>query len=247
MRVLIIDDDPGTCETVATGLWTLGRHDVRTAQTGRQGLALAAAESFDVVIVDQRLPDMDGVDLLPALRATASANATAYMFTAYGRLEDAVLAMKRGAADYLRKETCDIIELSRLLAEPVIELTIEDSRVREVTSLILQRPAMQPMDLAGAVNLSESRLRHLFVGATGIPLGVFQRHVRLDRAALLLRVSALMIKQIAASVGWCDESSFAESFHKRFGCSPAEYRTKHHSADYSDSVPESRRFAAKCS
>ncbi len=227
MRVLIIDDDPGSCETLSAGLRKLGRHHVTSTRTGREGLALAAAESFDVLVVDQRLPDADGLDLLPVLRTTASADATAYILTAYGSIDDAVLAMKRGAADYLRKESCDIIELIRLLSEPEVPPTVRDPRIQEVISLIRQRPAIPSAELATAVNLSESRLRHLFFEETRTPLGAYQRRARLDRAALLLRVSLLPIKQIAAVLAWSDEGSFAEAFRERLGCSPHEYRAAH--------------------
>jgi AraC-like DNA-binding protein len=228
MHVLIIDDDLGTCETLSVGLRTLGGHEVTTALRGQQGLALAAASSYDIAIIDQRLADMNGLDLLTALRNTRSAGATAYILTAYGSIEDAVIAMKRGAADYLQKQHCDIIELNRLLAGPPVPKSPRDRRIAKVITLLAQRPTLTMAELATAVDLSESRLRHVFLEEAGVSFGIYQRELRLTRAALLLRLSSRTIRQIALDFGWSNLGSFDTAFSARFGCTPTEYRSAIH-------------------
>jgi len=64
--ILIVDDDLGTRETVA---WTLGGigFRVRTARSGREGIAVATAYRFDLMFIDLRLPDMDGIEMIREL------------------------------------------------------------------------------------------------------------------------------------------------------------------------------------
>jgi signal transduction histidine kinase len=77
--------------------------DVRTAETGAEALMLAERESFDVVFLDYRLPDMSGLDLLS--RLSASGRTSAYIvLSGQGNEATAVEAMRRGAHDYLVKD-----------------------------------------------------------------------------------------------------------------------------------------------
>ena len=66
--ILIIDDDRGTCETVGDVLRAKG-YAVETATRGREGLDKLSARPFDAGIVDIKLPDISGLDLLEAARA----------------------------------------------------------------------------------------------------------------------------------------------------------------------------------
>ena len=76
--------------------------EVVTAPDGRQALARLESESFDLLLTDQRMPVMDGLELLDhALRLRPGMPAV--LMTAYGTVSTAVDAMKRGAADYLTK------------------------------------------------------------------------------------------------------------------------------------------------
>ena len=79
-------------------------------------------------------------------------------------------------------------------------------------------------DLAAQLNLSGSRLQHLFKQTTGIGLGQRLTEQRLQKAALLLTQSRLRIKEIAASVGYEHTSSFTRAFERRFERTPLAYR-----------------------
>jgi len=78
--------------------------------------------------------------------------------------------------------------------------------------------------LARLVNLSPSRLRHLFKAETGWTTNQFLREVRLREAEKLLRTTFLRVKEIMHRVGFLDESHFGHEFKKRYGKSPAKYR-----------------------
>ena len=102
-----------------------------------------------------------------------------------------------------------------------------DQRVQIVRSAIEKdcRRAWTITALAKLVNLSPSRLRHLFKAETGMTTNQFLREVRLSEAEKLLRTTFLRVKEIMNRVGFLDESHFGHEFKKAFGRSPAKYRS----------------------
>ncbi len=77
---------------------------------------------------------------------------------------------------------------------------------------------------AGYVNLSASRLRHLFKAETGMSVVQYVKGLRLKKAKDLIETSALSIKQIMVEVGMKDKSNFSRDFKKTYGLSPAQCR-----------------------
>lgn len=103
-----------------------------------------------------------------------------------------------------------------------------DQRVEIVRSAIEKdcRRAWTITTLANQVNLSPSRLRHLFKGETGLTPNQFIKEVRLNEAERLLRTTFLRVKEIMNRVGFLDESHFGHEFKKAYGVSPSAYRSK---------------------
>ena len=101
MTVLIVDDDAEVGYTIGELLRRRG-HTVTSVTSGREGLTLAATTSFDMVILDVRMPEMDGFTLLAALR-DQGCTAGVVMLTGDSDVEDAVKAAHLGADDYLPK------------------------------------------------------------------------------------------------------------------------------------------------
>ncbi|MGE5858195.1 MAG: sigma-54-dependent transcriptional regulator, partial [Solirubrobacterales bacterium] len=100
-RILVIDDEPTQLELVGGFLRKQG-FEVVAAASGRAAVARFKQEPFDLVLTDQRMPDLSGLDVLEAVRAASPETAVVIM-TAYGTIETAVSAVKAGAADYLAK------------------------------------------------------------------------------------------------------------------------------------------------
>ena len=100
-RILIVDDKEMMRDSVATMLARKG-HTVTTAAGGRVALAKLAERSFDVLITDLQMPEMDGLGLLAEIRQQDDQLPVIFM-TAYGTVETAVAAMTKGAFDYLTK------------------------------------------------------------------------------------------------------------------------------------------------
>jgi two-component system, NtrC family, response regulator AtoC len=102
-RILIVDDEKTFRLAAQAGLAAEG-HEVRTASSGGEGLALARAFDPEVVVLDRNLPDADGLSVLERLLSEGGAAAPlVVMATAYGEVENAVHALKAGAFDYLTK------------------------------------------------------------------------------------------------------------------------------------------------
>ena len=72
MKLLVVEDDRDAAAFIVKGLRENG-HAVDLAEDGRQGLFLATSERFDAIILDRMLPGIDGLTILSALRASASA------------------------------------------------------------------------------------------------------------------------------------------------------------------------------
>lgn len=101
-----------------------------------------------------------------------------------------------------------------------------DQRVQIVIALIEKdlRRELSLEELAGAVNLSASRLRHLFNTEMGITPTQYLKSVRIRKAKEILETSFLSVKQIIDLVGIRDRSHFTSDFKKAYGVSPTECR-----------------------
>src|SRR5689334_19332593 len=105
--------------------------------------------------------------------------------------------------------------------------TVEvDCRIKSVLRAIEEDPAQQVQSLARLVNLSSSRLSHLFKGETRCSLKQFLLQRRLETAVELLRDTALSIKEVSYQSGYGHPPSFVRAFRQRFGCSPNYYRRR---------------------
>ncbi|MBN1850585.1 MAG: response regulator transcription factor [Deltaproteobacteria bacterium] len=113
IKVLIIDDDKKLCRLIKDYLEPMG-YDVDTAYTGNEGLQLALAGDFHVVILDVMLPGMDGFEVLKTLRKET--DMPVLMLTARGDETDRIVGLEMGADDYIPKTFSSRELLARLRA-----------------------------------------------------------------------------------------------------------------------------------
>jgi DNA-binding NtrC family response regulator len=99
-RILVVDDKENMVKLFAKILGA--EYELTTAAEGGRALALVAAQEFDVVVTDLKMPGADGFEVLKAIKAR-SPDTEVVMMTAYATVQDAVEAMKQGAYDYLQK------------------------------------------------------------------------------------------------------------------------------------------------
>ena len=100
-QVLLVDDEKNAMEVYADLLRMWG-YAVTTASSAAQAVQLAEEEDFDLVITDLWMPDMDGIDLLRALKQMRP-TLPVIIITGYSSIQTVIMAMKAGAADYLTK------------------------------------------------------------------------------------------------------------------------------------------------
>ncbi|MBI2211128.1 MAG: sigma-54-dependent Fis family transcriptional regulator [Deltaproteobacteria bacterium] len=100
-RILVVDDEPTQRELVCGFLRKQGL-EATPAESGEQGLEIFRQQPFDLVLTDQKMPKLSGLDLLKSVRAI-NPETSVIVMTAYGKIESAVAAIKEGATDYLTK------------------------------------------------------------------------------------------------------------------------------------------------
>ncbi|HVP77764.1 MAG TPA: sigma-54 dependent transcriptional regulator [Thermodesulfobacteriota bacterium] len=102
MKILVVDDEPLVRDVVSKGLSKMGGYDVDVAQGGSEAVEKIEKDVFDLVLTDLKMPEMDGLELLKAIKGTRP-DMMVILMTAYGTIETAVEAMKMGANDYITK------------------------------------------------------------------------------------------------------------------------------------------------
>lgn len=113
--VLIVEDDVATSEFFVDLLSMEGYH-THTAMSGQAALAVLGQQSIDVVLLDRRLPDMDGLAVCRAIRASINAAVPIILVTADQSAGLAAAAQAAGVTVYLRKPMLPDVLLERVAA-----------------------------------------------------------------------------------------------------------------------------------
>lgn len=101
MRILVIEDEPKVARALKAGLERAG-YEVAVAPSGEQGISLASAQAFDLILLDLMLPGRDGLEVLETLRRRGL-KTRVLILTARDAVEDRVQGLDSGADDYLIK------------------------------------------------------------------------------------------------------------------------------------------------
>ncbi len=160
-RILIVDDDAAVLKGLSEYFTRLGYEVIRAA-TGQQGLDGFASQEPDVTILDLRLPDIDGMQILETMRRK---RALVILLTGYGDIPTAVRAMQLGAENFLTKP----VDMPHLVAtvEHAIEkldLRRENVRLRQMIPTTRRRVLQA---LAALVLIAAALLLGRFVGNVG--------------------------------------------------------------------------------
>jgi AraC family transcriptional regulator, arabinose operon regulatory protein len=108
-----------------------------------------------------------------------------------------------------------------------------DSRILKVIEIMrgnLHRP-LSISEMANSINLSYSRLEHLFKAETGTTPANYFKKLRIEKACELLETTFLTSQQIIIKVGMHDESHFVKDFKKAYGLNPSQYRKHYHTVN----------------
>lgn len=136
MKVLIIDDERSIRNTLKDILEFEG-HEVSLAADGKEGLELAAANNFDVIFCDIKMPGMDGVEVLEKMIENG-VESSIVMISGHGTIDTAVECIKKGAFDFIQKP----LDLNRVLIT-LKNATDKTTLVKETKILKKKIPGVQ--------------------------------------------------------------------------------------------------------
>ena len=247
-RILVVDDDSLVQEVVT--LFLCDAYDISHATTWAEALAVLRREPIALIVLDYRLPDRTGLDVLTELKATRPA-LPVIMMTGYGSEWICASAFKLGVRDYITKPA-NAIELVAAVRRILREASEQDGgsehtdehdgaqlaaraftvrsdvSIQKVTGLIQQRywDELSLSGLAREVGMSKYRLSHRFREVMGVTFRSYLTRVRLERAKTLLTSGNASITEVAQRVGFGDLPRFDKLFKRYTGMTPSGYRTR---------------------
>jgi two-component system, NtrC family, response regulator len=183
--VLIIEDNQAMCEMLSTMVKDMG-HEVSCAFTIAEGLRKALSAAYDVVFLDVRLPDGNGLDILPEIRKKES-SPEVIILTGFADPDGAELAIKSGAWDYLQKPI-SLQELELLLNRVMqyrdnLRMAQKPSVALSLPGIVGNSPLMQAcLDVLAQAANSEANV--LITGETGTGKELFARAIHYNTRAL---------------------------------------------------------------
>src|SRR5262245_62136349 len=151
LRLFLIEDDDDVALLVRKSLERVG-HQVTRCRTAADALIVLGQTAFDLVLLDQRLPDMAGLDLLHAL-AREGVAAPVLMVTAFGDQQLAASVLRAGALDYVVKDRslAFLDELPKRVAESVTRHRLEQMNRLLAQALESTRDGVMITDLQGVI------------------------------------------------------------------------------------------------
>ena len=202
MRILVVEDDKDVAGFVVRGLKEVG-FVVDHADNGRDGLFLAASESYDAIILDRMLPGgIDGLRVLETIRGQKN-SVPVLILSALGEVDDRVKGLKAGGDDYLTKPFAIAELLARVVAlarrgkgeSPVTKLVVDDLELDLLSRQVKragQKIDLQPREF----RLLEFLMRHdgQVVTRTMLLEGVWDYHFDPQTNVIDVHVSRLRQK-----------------------------------------------------
>jgi len=155
--ILIVDDDEGTCKSLSL-IFGKNNYTIDTASTGQEALEKAYGKFYNVVLMDIKLPDMEGIELLSALKEIHS-DLDVLIITAYASMETAKRAVNEGASGYITKP----INVNEVLT--TLKKTIEKQRsiIDQVQQYKLSQEAVSKLEIKIKSLEYSSSLSDLFI------------------------------------------------------------------------------------
>ena len=179
-RLLVVDDERNIRVRLASFFEGCG-HVVQTAESGKEALELLASnEPADLVLTDYRMAEVNGVELLQQIKRQLP-DTTVILMTAYGTIENAVMAMKAGAYDYLAKPFS--LEQVQHVVERALEIQKLRAENRTLRDTVEERPLLESrstamrrlLDTARQAARSEATI--LLTGESGTGKNVLARQM----------------------------------------------------------------------
>ena len=226
-RILCVDDDPQMCRALEVVVRS-GGYEPRTAGSVSEALEIARREVIDLIVTDQQMPTLRGVDLIALLRADGL-DTPVIVLTAYAAVADAVEAVQRGAQHYLVKPV-DPDVLSSVIAK-TLEARREAEEIKALRrSVAAQRPGRRMVGASFAFRrlmrsvqqVAASKATVLIEGETGTGKELVAQAIRdmSDRsgtAYVTLNCAALPEGLIESALFWHERGAFTGAVKRYSG------------------------------
>lgn len=238
---LLLIDDSVTDLRLLMDLATARRLRVSVAFDGMKGLQQAVLQKPRLILLDVRMPGMDGFAVCRRLKADPSTRAIPVIFlTAADDLDERLTGFALGAVDYIGKPFHEEEVLARVAVHlasrplsPASETEAEPADadavlVQAAKAILAERLADPPTleDLARLVGSNRRRLTEAFQSHCGQPVFTWLREERLRRAHHLICRTETPISSIGEHLGFSTAANFARAIHERFGFAPRDLRRR---------------------
>ena len=246
-QILVVEDDHNVRTVLADLIGAV--HDVRPVTTGAEALAILNEEDIALIVLEYRLPDCTGLEVLAEIKATWP-SLPVIMITGYGSEWLCTSAFRLGVRDYFAKpfDARDLIHaVCRILAAPVPTREQDDyPGVVGSHADLLPAPSASHYDLVilKSIKLIQERYwdrvplpelpRELGIGkytlsrrfgqVMGMPFRDYLLKLRLEKAKALLGTAGFSITEVAQMVGFGDLPRFDKLFKRYTGVTPSVYR-----------------------
>ncbi len=226
-KVLIIDDDVSTIDFMAFNLRKRG-FEVTTAMLAADGIKAAESDKFDIVLLDLRLPDMDGLEVLQNIKKI-SPETEVIVISGFGTLEIAVEATKFGAFYFVEKP----LDMNRLvvLLEKALELGGKSKEIQHLRSKLSTRSTYEEIvgsskqmqdifEMIDSVATSDANILVLGESGTGKELianAIHYRSLRAKKPFVKVNCSALPKDLIESELFGHTKGSFTGAVNERSG------------------------------
>lgn len=236
-KILVIDDERAIRNTLKEILGDEG-HTVDVAEDGKKGMEKARQNEYDLIFSDVKMPEIDGIELLTALKQPADENSYVdcpiIMISGHGDIETAVEALKKGAYDFIEKP----LDLNRLLitiknALEQKNLRVEVGRGKQEISSLRKKVAQQKNQMVGESSAIEhvrdiinkvapTEARVMITGANGTGKEVVARLLhegsnRADKPMVEVNCAAIPSELIESELFGHIKGSFTGAIKDRAG------------------------------
>ncbi|WP_317204365.1 response regulator [Janthinobacterium sp.] len=238
-RILIVDDSAFEQRLLLILLGELP-YRLSVAHNGTQAYELALAGAPDLILLDVRMPHMDGYAVCRLLQANPRTRDIPVIFlSGADTAEERIMGLSVGAVDYVTKPFAPgellaririHLGLTRRAAAPRPAAAAQDEEqavfVDAVKRLILDNLATLPDldEIARSVGTYREKLTPMFRARTGMTVFAFIRAARIGRAMELLEYTEIEVQDVALLVGYNNPANFATAFRARAGAAPRAYR-----------------------
>jgi len=224
--ILVVDDDAGVRESFR--LILEDHYDVLDVADGPQALDTLRSSQVDLVLLDIRLPDMDGIEVLERMKAIDD-GVEVILVTAVKTVRTAVAAMKLGAFDYLTKpfEEDELLQLvrraldTRSLEREVAFLRAERARAQDAEEIVGQHPTMQKLHRAIA-QVARTTATVLISGQSGTGKELIARAIhgqgpRRDKPFVAVNPAAIAESLIESELFGHERGAFTGAHARKLG------------------------------